>query len=145
MHYPSLMDFLNYLHTRHHLREWLRNRNRSQLEKLVFTEDDEADAAVTDSPQVSTYRPDLDLQQLSGLQGLTESIDEVEDVTQPPRSQLLETDLQQLLNELSRDRFKAPTNPWDIRTAAEKFRNSQGNKDNKIPIKEVKYFDIFGI
>lgn len=96
---------------------------------------------MTENPEyqeVSTYRPDLDLQQLSGLQGLTESIEDIGEVTEvPTASDGLETDLQELLNALSRDRFKAPENPWDIRTAAEKFRNRNKNEQNKIKVEEV--------
>ncbi len=133
-------------------REWMRNRNKSKLEKLVFTEDGaalvadvEANGDVTESPgleilEVSTYRPEFDLQQLSGLQGLTESVEDIEGVTERPGNGLLETDLQQLLAELSRDRFKAPANPWDIRTAAEMFRNRHNNNENKINVKEVRSF-----
>ena len=133
-------------------REWMRNRNKSKLEKLVFTEDGaalvadvEANGDVTESPgleilEVSTYRPEFDLQQLSGLQGLTESFEDIDGVTERPGNGLLETDLQQLLAELSRDRFKAPANPWDIRTAAEMFRNRHNNNENKINVKEVRSF-----
>ena len=130
-------------------REWMRNRNKSKLEKLVFTEDGAAVVAdegasgdVTELPgleilEVSTYRPEFDLQQLSGLQGLTDSLEDIDGVTERPGSGLLETDLQKLLAELSRDRFKAPANPWDIRTAAEMFRNRHNNEKNKINVKEV--------
>ena len=133
-------------------REWMRNRNKSKLEKLVFTEDGaalvadvEANGDVTESPgleilEVSTYRPEFDLQQLSGLQGLTESFEDIDGVTERPGNGLLETDLQQLLAELSKDRFKAPANPWDIRTAAEMFRNRHNNNENKINVKEVRSF-----
>ena len=81
-------------------------------------------------------------------QGLTDSIADIEDVTEQPALPgslngglpgLSETDLQMLLHQVSKDKFKAPEMPWDIRAAAEKFRNNQ-EQDQIEEIKDVSFF-----
>ena len=80
------------------------------------------------SIRASTFRPNIDVEQLIGLQNLVREED-------GEKKRIAETELQQLLGELSREEFRGPQQAWNIRQAAKLFRQklklAKQRKQNK--------------
>ena len=111
----------------------------------------------TENIQASTYKPNIDVEQLIGLRNYVDLFrtkevymddDKVEDDVKVEddekieddekveddkkveemnkvKMRLQETELQRLLNELSRNEFQVPNQAWDIRKAAQLLKQKQ--------------------
>ena len=90
------------------------------------------------SIQASTYRPNIDVDQLLGLKNL---VNDEQDVSgEEEKVRISETELQRLLGELNREEFRAPEQAWNIRKAANLLRQKI-NRGNVI--QQQVHFNIF--
>ena len=101
--------------------------------------------------QASTYKPNIDVEQLIGLRNYVDLIrtteedmdeekveddEEVEEMNEM-KMRLQETELQRLLNELSRDEFQVPNQAWDIRKAAQLLKQKQRLNQVREQVKSI--------
>ena len=90
--------------------------------------------------QASTYRPNIDVDQLLSLKNL---VNDEQDVSgEEGKVRISETELQRLLGELSREEFRAPGQAWNIRKAANLLRQKINQKNLIQPEVNVYIFKV---